>query len=331
MKRKRTNPWVVLAWSLNIAGLLAILGVVTLYLGGQIVRAAQPPALALPTSGPNLIATAPESVLVAPTARPRLLPSVTPNPNSTPLEPYVSPTAFFLTSGREATIIGFSVQARPIEVYTFGQGEKQRMIVAGIHGGYEWNTIALADLLITYLDAHPEAVPSDITLYVLRNLNPDGDATGHKTKEGRSNANGVDLNRNFPTNWAAEWNRDGCWNDTPTTGGTGPGSEPETKALMRFLAAHRIDALISYHSAALGIFPGGEPWDADSKRLAQAIANVSDYPYPPIDTGCVYTGTLADYAVALGAAAVDMELTNHYDTDYEINLRVLKTFLNWIR
>jgi predicted deacylase len=320
-----------LAWSLNIAGALALLGVVTFYLGQQIVEAAGAPAPIRPTRAPNLIATAPGPAVVAPSAFPRVLPSVTPNPNSTPLEAYVSPTAFFLTSGREATIIGFSVLGRPIEVYTFGQGEKQRMIVAGIHGGYEWNTIALADLLITYLDAHPEAIPSDTTLYVLRALNPDGDATGHKTKEGRSNANGVDLNRNFPTNWAAEWDRDGCWNDTPTTGGTGPGSEPETKALMRFLAAHKIDALISYHSAALGIFPGGEPWDADSKRLAEAIAEVSDYPYPPIDTGCIYTGTLADYAVALGAAALDMELTNHHDTDYEINLRVLKAFLDWLR
>jgi hypothetical protein len=28
------------------------------------------------------------------------------------------------------------------------------------------------------------------------------------------------------------------------------------------------------------------------------------YLYPPIDTGCYYTGTLADYAVSLGAVAV---------------------------
>jgi len=330
-RKKKVNPWVALAWSLNIAGLSAILCVVAFYLGQQIAQAAyEAPESIVPTRAPSLT-SAPGVVGIPPTPGPVMLPTVTPNPNSTPLEQYISPTAFSLNSGREATIIGLSAQGRPIEVYAFGQGEKQRMIVAGIHGGYEWNTIALADQLIVYLDAHPEALPSDVTLYVLRALNPDGDATGHKTKEGRVNANGVDLNRNFPTNWAAEWNRDGCWNDTPTTGGTGPGSEPETKALMRFLAAHKIDALISYHSAALGVFPGGDPWEADSKRLAKAIADVSDYPYPPIDTGCIYTGTLADYAVSLGAAAVDMELANHYDTDYEINLRVLKVFLNWLR
>jgi predicted deacylase len=327
-RRKRTSSWVILAWALNIAGLLGILGVVTLYLSQQAVRAANVPAADAPTEP-----TAASNIIITslPAKGPRYLPSVTPNPNSTPMEVYLPPTPFVLSSGRSSTIIGMSVQGRPLEVYTFGQGEKQRMIVAGIHGGYEWNTIALADQLIIFLDQHPEAIPSDLTLYILRNLNPDGDALGHKKLEGRVNANGVDLNRNFPVNWQAEWNRDGCWNDTVTTGGAGPGSEPETKALMRFIASHHIDALISYHSAALGIFPGGDPWDEDSKRLGKAIAKVSGYPYPPLDTGCIYTGTLADYAVSMGAAAVDMELSTHGDTDYEINLNVLDVFMRWLR
>ena len=66
-------------------------------------------------------------------------------------------------------------------------------------------------------------------------------------------------------------------------------------------------------------------------NLAEAIAEVSGYTYPPIDTGCVYSGKLADYAVALGIAAVDMELTNHRDTDFDTNLRVLEVLLNWVR
>ncbi len=56
-------------------------------------------------------------------------------------------------------VIGYSVSGRPLEVYTFGNGEKQRMIVAGIHGGYEWNTIALADELITHINDNPEYHP----------------------------------------------------------------------------------------------------------------------------------------------------------------------------
>ncbi len=323
-RKRASSPLVVLAWSLNIAGLFGVLCVVAFYVGQQMAMAAEQPL--------GGTASAPESRLIATSQTQGVtyyLPSVTPNPRSTPLEG-VTPTPFLLASGRRGMIIGLSVSGRPIEVYTFGQGEKQRMIVAGIHGGYEWNTIALADELITFLDEHPEAIPSDVTLYILRDLNPDGDARGHD-KDGRVNDNSVDLNRNFPVNWQAEWNRDGCWNDTYTTSGDGPGSEPETKAVMRFFESHRIDAVISYHSAALGIFPGGEPWDKDSKRLAEAIATVANYPYPPLDTGCIYTGTLADYAVSMDAAAVDMELSNHRDTDFEMNLNILDVFLNWQR
>lgn len=317
---KRAPVLIALAWAVNILGLLVLLAIVAFRLSDQTVKAAIPEAPgAVPTPFANLIASAPPTLYI--------LPTITANPLTTPI-PGVTPTSFLLASGRRATIIGLSASGRPIEVYTFGQGERQRMIVAGIHGGYEWNTIALADELITHLDSHPEVIPSDVTLYILRNLNPDGDARGH-TKEGRANERGVDLNRNFPANWQVDWNRDGCWKDPPVTGGTGPGSEPETKAVMRFIESHRIDALISYHSAALGIFPGGTPWDEDSKRLAKAIAEITSYDYPPVDTGCEYTGTLADYAVEQGMAAVDMELSNHHDTDFEMNLEVLLLFMGW--
>jgi predicted deacylase len=258
---------------------------------------------------------------------PYYLPTVTPNPHST-LIVVESPTPFVLTNGTRPTVIGISVSGRPIEVFTFGSGEKQRMIVAGIHGGYEWNTIALADELIAHIYAHPELIPTDVTLYILRNLNPDGDARDHGI-EGRVNDHGVDLNRNFPENWAEVWDRDGCWDYALTTGGPAPVSEPETRALVSFLTLHKIEVLISYHSAALGIFPGGEPWERDSIRFAKALDQVTTYPFPPLDTGCEYTGTLADYAVSLGAVSVDMELTNHRDPDFEMNINVLDVLLNW--
>jgi len=237
-----------------------------------------------------------------------------------------TPTPFILANGIRPGVIGFSVSGRPIEVYTFGQGEKQRMIVAGIHGGYEWNTIALADQLITHIASHPEIIPSDVTLYIIRNLNPDGDARDHGI-EGRVNDHGVDLNRNFPENWKKEWNRDGCWDYGPSSGGPAPASEPETRVMMSFLNSHKVKVLISYHSAALGIFPGGDPWDKDSVQFAKALHRVTTYPFPPIDTGCQFSGTLADYAVTLGATAVDMELTDHRNTDFNMNLKVLSVLL----
>jgi predicted deacylase len=322
MPTQRSSRLIALVWGINIFGLLVVLIMVFFYIGRQHLEAADiiDPSSARP-GGADLIFSSPLT--------PYRQTTITIGSPVTPNE-VVTPTPLLLASGRRATIIGLSFSGRPIEVYSFGQGERKRMIVAGIHGGYEWNTIALADELITYLDTHTEEIPSDLTLYILRNLNPDGDVRGHD-KFGRVNNRGVDLNRNFPENWAEDWNRDGCWKDTPVTGGESPGSESETRALMKFMQTHPIDALISYHSAALGIFPGGTPWDKDSIRLAKEIAGATTYPYPPIDTGCLYTGTLADFAVGQGGAAVDLELSNHRDTDYEMNLIVLQILINWRR
>lgn len=317
-RRKSSHTWVYVIWGVNGLILAAVLVVAVLYTTSLRASAAEEPqAAAVPTA----------TRYIPPTSY--LLPTLTPNPLYTP-PAFETSTPFVLADGLRPMVIGFSLAARPIEVYTFGNGEKEYLIVAGIHGGYEWNTIALANELITHIDENPDVIPGDATLYIIRNMNPDGEARSHDV-DGRVNNNGVDLNRNFPSeNWTAEWDRDGCWIYRPTTGGTYGGSEPETRSVMSFIGSRNLEAVISYHSAALGVFPGGVPWTASSKRLAATLAKATGYPYPPIDTGCEYTGTLADWAVENGVgAAVDMELRNHRDTDFEENLKALQVFLNF--
>lgn len=264
-------------------------------------------------------------------------PSVTPIPGPTQrptitLWPTPSPgpslTAMAVRPAN-VQVIGYSVENRALEVYRYGNGSVHKLIVAGIHGGYEWNTIALADELIAYLNDHGERIPKDTTLYILHDMNPDGMARG-KTPDGRANAHNVDLNHNWPYNWASDWSRDGCFNERILSGGSGPGSEPEVQVLTGFIYQIKPAALISYHSAALGIFPGGKPDFPPSKKLAKAVAEVSDYPYPPIHTGCDYTGNMTDWAAnTQGIPSLDIELTNHQNTDFEQNLRVLQVFLSW--
>lgn len=257
------------------------------------------------------------------------LPTDTPNPTSTPtpiptVTPSATPTLTF--TGYEA--IGFSVLEQPIQVYRFGTGMHAHMIVAGIHGGYEWNTVSLAYELIDLLNEEPERVPADKTLYILPNLNPDGYAND-KGADGRANANNVDINRNWDSNWQLDWDRTNCWHYRPITAGDRPESEPETRALKYFLLDRKVEAVISYHSAAYAIFSGGYPHDSISVDLANKLWAISPYYYPPDYLGCHYTGQFIDWASNQGIAAVDVELKNHVDTDYLINKIILDAFLSW--
>jgi hypothetical protein len=262
----------------------------------------------------------------APTEQPsatHFLPSATPQLTASPV-PSITP---FFALWR--IVIGQSVQDRPIEVYRFGAGKNERLIVAGIHGGSEANTIALADQLIEYLQKNPARIPADVTLYILRSLNPDGEALGNKP-EARFNAHGVDLNRNFDQNWKSAWKGSDCVSTDPKTAGATAASEPETQAFMKFLMGRKIEALIDYHSAKLGILPAGQPANPASVKLAEAIAAVSPYAYPPVKTNCEFTGTLVDWAISQGTqAAVDLELNSSSDPEFATNLKVLDLLLTW--
>jgi protein MpaA len=321
MKGSQLKSLLATIWVVNVVACLAAVGLYRWYVDAQPVIPPTPSIQPVPeatfTPKPSI------TPLPPPTRRPTitLWPTPSRGPSVTPMT--VRPP--------NVSVIGHSVENRALEVYRFGTGPVKKLIVAGIHGGYESNTVALAEELIAYLNDHPEHVPENTTLYILHSLNPDGLAR-EKDADGRANANNVDLNRNWPYNWKSDWSRDGCFKERILSGGSGPGSEPEVQALIRFIDQIRPSALISYHSAALGIFPGGLPEFPPSISLAEAVAEVTNYPYPPINTGCDYTGNLTDWAAnTRKIPSIDIELTNHQDTDFEQNLRVLQAFLGWVK
>ncbi|MDH5506632.1 MAG: DUF2817 domain-containing protein [Anaerolineae bacterium] len=249
----------------------------------------------------------------------------------TPFAPIYTPTGYPTPVGFSGgpIVIGYSVLGRPIEVFRFGTGPRQYMIIGGIHGGYEVNTVKLTDALIAHISQNHDLIPSDVTLFILRAFNPDGLQLPYEV-EGRANANNVDLNRNFPIDWHAEWPRQGCWNYLPTTAGGGPASEPETQALMTFIMYNPVIALISYHAAAPGFYPAGDPPFPSSDRLSRTLSQASGYPYPAVDVGCHMTGSLVDWVASTGAAAADLELTDYWEIDWDRNLRLLPALLNWL-
>ncbi|MDA0350855.1 MAG: M14 family zinc carboxypeptidase [Chloroflexi bacterium] len=95
--------------------------------------------------------------------------------------------------------IGTSVQGRPIEVACLGSGDQTVIVVGGLHTGPEAHSSDLVLELARLAWAGALDIPGDAQLCLIPTLNPDGAARGTRT-----NARGVDLNRNWPSaNWTA--------------------------------------------------------------------------------------------------------------------------------
>ncbi|MGE5073522.1 MAG: hypothetical protein ACM3MF_08850, partial [Anaerolineae bacterium] len=158
-----------ITWVVNVVAVVALLAVAVIYFARQPVEAAADPLLLIKGTPRPTRTPAPTSFY---------LPTITPNPLATLVEDYSTPTPFVFGDGPEPGVLGYSVEGRPIKIYTFGQGEVNYLIVAGIHGGYEGNTVDLANQVLVYLSHHPEAVPSGATLYIIPDMNPDAVARG---------------------------------------------------------------------------------------------------------------------------------------------------------
>jgi predicted deacylase len=139
------------------------------------------------------------------------------------------------------SVIGYSVQGRPLIAYYFGSGSKTILFTGGIHGeerSAQQTMQAWADYLMT----NAYKLPENTRVVIVPNLNPDGIAKGS-----RNNANNVNLGRNYPTaNWRASI--DTASGILPTGGGTEPGSEPETKAIMALTRQLMPRLEISFHA-----------------------------------------------------------------------------------
>jgi protein MpaA len=147
------------------------------------------------------------------------------------------------------------------------------LIHAGIHGEEGETTIALSRALRMLAEPAPHVA-------VVLAANPDGLVRGT-----RGNANGVDLNRNFPT---ADWRPDPVKHratlDAPRevelSPGSGPGSEPETAALIRLIEELRPEAVVALHAPLACIDDEGQ--GPLSRWLAEktGLPRVDDVGYP---------------------------------------------------
>lgn len=242
-----------------------------------------------------------------------------------PLEP-----AATITPPHASTVIGYSREGRPIEAFRFGTGPRPVIFVGGIHGGYEWNTIVLAYEAIRYFDAHPEAVPANVTLHIIPAANPDGQVRVTRregvfgpgdvisdTVPGRFNSRGVDLNRN----WDCQWQETAVWRDQVVSGGAAPFSEPETVALRDYFVQLDPALVLFWHSAANGVFASGCPdTHTPSLALAQIYGQAAGYPVYERFTSYEITGDAGDWLSSKGVPSISVELRNHESIDWPQNL-----------
>lgn len=153
----------------------------------------------------------------------------------------------------EIFVFGQSEQGRDLVCHRVGEGEKSALMVFAVHGfedQYDQDGQLLVDIageLLACFEQNP-ALLGDYSLYVVPCLNPDGLAEGYSPKHfGRANANEIDINRDFPVQWAkSERSR--------TRTGDAPFSTAEARALRSLVETIRPCCAVDVHGWINGVY-----------------------------------------------------------------------------
>lgn len=153
-------------------------------------------------------------------------------------------------------VIGRSVEGRRIVARRIGDPEAPRkvLVVGAIHGEEPAGTAVIAAL-------RRGTAPAGTELWLVRTVNPDGLRVGRRT-----NAHGVDLNRNFAHGWRPIARGRGDHS------GSRPFSEPESRAVRALVRRLRPRVTIWFHQPwgqVLAPCRGPAPLHARYARIAR--------------------------------------------------------------
>jgi murein peptide amidase A len=171
---------------------------------------------------------------------------------------------------------------------------KRIMLVGGVHGD-EFSSVSI---VFQWMKRLRDDRFQPFYWRVVPLLNPDGLM---RIPETRTNARGVDLNRNFPTpEWdttAMPWWISKTGRDPRRYPGPQPQSEPETRWLLRHIERYRPHVIISVH-APFGVLDYDGPRDPPEQLGFLKLHLLGTYP-----------GSLGNYAgTYLGVPVITLEL-----------------------
>lgn len=179
---------------------------------------------------------------------------------------------------------GYSVQGRRINYSVHGSGKDTIFILGAIHGDEPASAI-LAEQFEDYLNKN-QSILRNRKVIILAVANPDGLAAGT-----RHNSNGIDLNRNFPTENRID----------NAVFGFSAMSEPESVIIQSLISRYEPDRIISIHQPYDCI-----DYDGPAEHLAKVMA--AECPLPVRKLGAA-PGSLGSYAgLELAIAIITMEL-----------------------
>lgn len=190
-------------------------------------------------------------------------------------------------------VFGNSLEGRPLDAWILGDGPRTVLFLATIHGDEAAGTPLLQRMIQTLED--DPGLLTGLRVVIVPMVNPDGFAAGR-----RGNANGVDLNRNFPALNQSQARR----------GGAGALSEPEAAAIAALINSYDPDRTVSIHQPLACV-----DYDGPAIELATQMSRACDLEVRKLG------GRPGSLGTWLGTErctpVVTFELPRHVETDEE--------------
>lgn len=239
--------------------------------------------------------------------------------------------------------VGFSVEKRNILLLALGRGEAKALL-CGAHHGREYITAAYLMKMaeeaarLYQMKGDPDGTGvypllNAVSLHIVPMVNPDGVeicqsgfeedsplyVSGHSHRTWKANANGVDLNRQYP----CLWDKLRSFASPAPEGykGEAPATEPEVRAVMKLCLENAYSLAASFHTK------GEEIYWADSltrdrlpmaKKIAKRLSEASGYSLKEVSRDpALYGGGFENwFRFAFERPAFLIELTPYDNSPY---------------